>query len=230
MSEVPSNTLKERMRRCFHVAMSLAAFPFAAFYLFVVPALVASETIPLSAASIAFAAFLFAQFWLLTAVLTYSSASQIYGFRTRELFIFLVPPSTRRRQTEFGARGTIAFCVLSYILTVYGFGIAYAFVSHSDPTAFNAGKLTLFDSVYFSLITAATIGYGDISPVSRVARTFVMVEVLVTFFYAIFLLSMLGGALRDRRQPAAPDLTNSATPTGSTENSSMRTRADRDTG
>jgi hypothetical protein len=204
MSELPSNKLKKRIRRWFDIAMSLAAFPFAAFYLFVFPALVASETIPLSAASIAFAAFLFAQFWMLTAVLTYSSASQIYGFRTRVLFKFLVPPSTRRQQAEFGPLGAIVLCVFSYLLTVYGFGIAYAFVSHSDPKAFNAGPLTLFDSVYFSLITAATIGYGDITPVSRAARAFVMAEVLVTLLYAIFLLSMLGGALRDRRESPPP--------------------------
>lgn len=40
----------------------------------------------------------------------------------------------------------------------------------------------LFNRFYFSLVTATTLGYGDISPKSRTARTVVMVFLAVMFF------------------------------------------------
>jgi len=40
----------------------------------------------------------------------------------------------------------------------------------------------LFNRFYFSLVTATTLGYGDISPKSKTARTIVMIFMFVMFF------------------------------------------------
>ena len=59
-----------------------------------------------------------------------------------------------------------------------------------------SARLTLFDAIYFSLTTAATVGYGDIVPSSTLARIFVMAEILTTFAYVVFIFSVLGSSVR----------------------------------
>ena len=53
------------------------------------------------------------------------------------------------------------------------------------------GKLahpaTLFDFVYFSVVTAGTVGFGDILPVSAEARLLVMSQILLTFALVVLL-------------------------------------------
>lgn len=44
--------------------------------------------------------------------------------------------------------------------------------------------LTLFDALYFSVVTQTTIGYGDITPVSRVGKTVAMIQILL-FIYIL---------------------------------------------
>lgn len=36
----------------------------------------------------------------------------------------------------------------------------------------------LFNRLYFSIVTFSTVGYGDITPVSRTARSLVMIQIL----------------------------------------------------
>lgn len=45
---------------------------------------------------------------------------------------------------------------------------------------------SLFDCMYFSLMTSTTVGYGDISPKSFTAKLTVMIQVLVSMFIAAF--------------------------------------------
>ena len=42
------------------------------------------------------------------------------------------------------------------------------------------------DSIYFSLITSTTVGYGDMVPVSFLAKSLVDIQVLVSFFLISF--------------------------------------------
>ena len=95
--------------------------------------------------------------------------------------------------------------VLSYFLVIYQYAISYTFLSRLDAQAFNIGKLSLFDAIYFSLTTAATVGFGDIVPTSTTARAFVMAEILLTFSYVVFIFSVLGSAMRAAKASAEKD-------------------------
>ena len=44
----------------------------------------------------------------------------------------------------------------------------------------------LYHFFYFSVITFSTVGYGDIRPVSEVARFVVMLEIFLSFFIIVF--------------------------------------------
>ena len=56
--------------------------------------------------------------------------------------------------------------------------------ANSDTYIYN-----LYHFIYFSVITFSTVGYGDIAPVSEVARFVVMLEIFLSFFIIVFALA-----------------------------------------
>lgn len=67
---------------------------------------------------------------------------------------------------------TAVFAVVYYALS-----IMYPNVVHFRQSGEDVPKLGLFDSLYFSLVTQSTIGYGAIVPVSRLAKAVVCLQV-----------------------------------------------------
>lgn len=87
---------------------------------------------------------------------------------------------------------------------------AYKLVSRLVPDSFAynigttaTGSLQNFDAYYFSFITLSTVGYGDITPLSHVARTLAMAEALTGTLYIAVLISRLV-ALYSSQDPEAP--------------------------
>jgi hypothetical protein len=77
-------------------------------------------------------------------------------------------------------------------LSVLGYASIYlALARFSLGAPAFEGKLahpaTFFDFVYFSVVTAATVGFGDILPVSAEARLLVMSQILLTFALVVLL-------------------------------------------
>ncbi|HEY5346131.1 MAG TPA: potassium channel family protein [Verrucomicrobiae bacterium] len=64
-----------------------------------------------------------------------------------------------------------------------------AFAFNIAPAA--AHPLSQFDAYYFSFITLSTVGYGDITPLSRGARTLAMLEAMTGTLYMALLISRL---------------------------------------
>jgi voltage-gated potassium channel len=100
---------------------------------------------------------------------------------------------------------------------------AYAAIARLNPHAFTLpaapgapAKLDGFSAFYFSFITLCTVGYGDIAPVSKVARMLAVIEAITGLFYMAVLISRLvsvyssappapGAARADRNKPAGSD-------------------------
>jgi voltage-gated potassium channel Kch len=59
--------------------------------------------------------------------------------------------------------------------------------------SFTQDLTSFFDALYFSTITLATVGFGDIAPVSPLARALVLVEVMVGLGLLGFLLGRAVG-------------------------------------
>jgi hypothetical protein len=64
--------------------------------------------------------------------------------------------------------------------------------------AFSQPLVHYWDAAYFSTVTLSTAGYGDIVPVSQIARAMVSLEILIGFGLLGFLLSRVAGFSRER--------------------------------
>lgn len=82
----------------------------------------------------------------------------------------------------------VAAVTLVFALLVVGSAATYYALATADPTAFQ-GLETKIDAMYFTVIVMATIGFGDIVPLSQAAR-------LITTLHLAFAIVMAGGSVR----------------------------------
>ena len=84
--------------------------------------------------------------------------------------------------------------VAVYLLLGIGWASAYAVAEHFFPGSFVSTisvPATVNDWVYFSFVTLTTVGYGDVVPVHRVARSLAIGEALTGQLYIAVLLARL---------------------------------------
>lgn len=92
------------------------------------------------------------------------------------------------------------------------FAMVYVMISQADTASFTEA-LDPFTAYYFALTVLATVGFGDITPVSTLARSVTMVQMALDLALIAVLIRVVGGAARRavmRREqqledrPAAP--------------------------
>ncbi|MDH5226636.1 MAG: ion channel [Gammaproteobacteria bacterium] len=110
----------------------------------------------------------------------------------------------RRQLTADGIFATVAV----YLIVALLFAQLYLLLLEWNPASFNldANARTppqlQSDLAYFSLITLATVGYGDILPVTEIARTLAAFEATVGQFYvAVVVAVFVGMYAAQRRDP-----------------------------
>jgi hypothetical protein len=91
------------------------------------------------------------------------------------------------------------YVALSYGMTIYLFSVIFKAISNLDMAAFNPAIESAGTAAYFSIITIAAVGYGDIVPVSGWARFMASAEILTGVAYGVFFLSVIAGFLRENR-------------------------------
>lgn len=75
------------------------------------------------------------------------------------------------------------------------FAMVYVMISLNDPAAFTE-ELSPFNSYYFALTVLATVGFGDITPVTTLARSVTMVQMALDLVFVAVLLRIIGGAAK----------------------------------
>ncbi len=88
-------------------------------------------------------------------------------------------------------------------LVVALFSTAYVLLDHADPGQL-VGVETRLDSVYFTLTTLATVGYGDAHAAGQVARGLVSLQIVFDVLFVALLVRTMGASLR-RRVPRPQD-------------------------
>lgn len=114
-----------------------------------------------------------------------------FGFAVARLLAFIV--QAPRVDANVLCAGVAGFLLLGLLWVP-----AYDAVAQLNPHAFNLpsapgapSTLDGFSAFYFSFITLCTVGYGDISPVSKVARMLAVMEAITGLFYMAVLISRL---------------------------------------
>jgi len=89
-----------------------------------------------------------------------------------------------------------AICI--YLLIGLIWALLYLLLAQTIPGAFNGLEQVVWyenfaDGAYYSFVTLTTLGYGDISPVTPMARFLVYMEAILGVFYmAILVASLIG--------------------------------------
>jgi len=132
---------------------------------------------------------------------------------TALLFVLFV--SVRLFRFVLGARTVdsevLCAAVATYLMLGLGWTFSYILVGLADPHAFawTAGPaygqaMDGFTAMYYSLTTQATLGYGDIVPVSPTARLLAMTQAVGGMFYMTILIARLVGVYSSQSGAADP--------------------------
>jgi hypothetical protein len=99
----------------------------------------------------------------------------------------------RSVNTEVLCAGIAAYLMLGLLWTIAYWlvdqltpGGAFSFSTTTGPRSING-----FNGFYFSFITLSTVGYGDITPVSRIARWLAAMEAMTGSLYVAVLIARL---------------------------------------
>ncbi|MFG3154959.1 potassium channel family protein [Streptomyces sp. NPDC048219] len=85
---------------------------------------------------------------------------------------------------------------LLVLLSVHVFAATY-YVLAKQPGEFD-GLRTRVDSLYFTVVTLATVGYGDITPRGQTARIVTILQIIYSFVFLTAAGTALGQQLRSR--------------------------------
>jgi voltage-gated potassium channel len=128
---------------------------------------------------------------LLTYVVTRGVGLLFIGFVIVQLLRFIV--FAPRVDSE-----VLCAAIAGYLLSGFAWSLAYALLGHLDPNSFvftldlkSGQSMNGFTGLYFSFITLSTVGYGDIIPVSEVARMLAILEAMFGMFYMALLIARL---------------------------------------
>jgi voltage-gated potassium channel len=120
---------------------------------------------------------------------------------TGALVAWQVRSILRSRHPALRAVENIALSLPLFLLL---FAAAYAVLSGSEPAAFTE-PLNRVDCLYFVVTVFATVGFGDISAVSELARVLVTVQMVGDLLLIGLVLRVFVTAVdRGRRRAAAP--------------------------
>jgi hypothetical protein len=148
-------------------------------------------------AGVFLAVVMLASFWL--EYFTQNQWIAAIGMVTGVFFVGLVISSIlgSMLKSEGVDREMIYMAILLYLLAALMWAFLYTFLELVDPASFNVdlgdskGYLLVFQ--YYSFVTITTLGYGDITPVTEVAKAFSVLEAVCGQLYLVVVVAWLVG-------------------------------------
>lgn len=123
------------------------------------------------------------------ALISFSLFSIFIAIVTYELFNQILKTKMVSAQTIIAAfDGFLLIGIIGFLM--------FSFIHFAKPNSFNRvsmGEAGINDLLYYSYITLLTIGYGNIVPVSEIAKRLSILVGLVGQFYLVVVMSVLVG-------------------------------------
>jgi voltage-gated potassium channel Kch len=143
----------------------------------------------------------FVGMWLYANELALLAAMNLYGVQTQPFRFSIAGRLFPGSFLRLSKRSTLLLAGVAYMVTIYAFALSYKFISNVNPASFEKPIKDVLGAVYFSIVTIATVGYGDIAPVTPAARVLVSAEILIGVAYSIFFFSIIAGFIRELSPP-----------------------------
>jgi hypothetical protein len=101
---------------------------------------------------------------------------------------FIMQPETVTREVIYAA-------MLVYLLVAQLYALVYTFLDLIDPASFNTpqGQSDFLLFEYYSFVTLTTLGYGDITPLTKVAKAFSVLEAVIGQLYLVVVVAWFVG-------------------------------------
>lgn len=99
---------------------------------------------------------------------------------------------------------TVFGAVDAYVLLGITFGAAYGAIDALGGELFANVEPSGFDLTYFSFITLTTVGYGDLTPASDLARSVAVVQALLGQVFLVVLVARTVSLIGQERPAAGP--------------------------
>ena len=140
---------------------------------------------------------MFVSFWMQYFIPNRAIAA--FGMMTGVFFIVLVITSILGSMFKSEAIDLeiIYMAILLYLLAAFMWAFLYTFLELVDPSSFNIdldhrkGDFLVFQ--YYSFVTITTLGYGDITPLTEVAKAFSILEAICGQLYLVVVIAWLVG-------------------------------------
>ncbi len=102
-----------------------------------------------------------------------------------------------RRSQHPQVRATEAMISTAFLFLAI-FATIYTIISVDDPSSFTE-PLTSFTGLYLAITVLSTVGFGDITPVSVMARSVIMVQMALGLVYLGLVVKVFAGAVKSRK-------------------------------
>ena len=110
-----------------------------------------------------------------------------FHFLLSRIFLADVHPG----HTSF--RRSLLLMIVNFWEMCLAFAASYLYLDYhlaaTGGAAFSRHPITAVEAIYFSVITSATVGYGDIHPIAPVVMKLVVVQIAVSLFFVVVYLS-----------------------------------------
>jgi hypothetical protein len=152
---------------------------------------------------------------IILAVITHFQAGAgVHIAETAVIFAFFILATVfafqRVLEGEYVDMNRIAGAISIYMLIGLIWACMYFYISLMNPEAFDGladlgaydvkvMNAAYMDLLYYSYVTLSTLGYGDITPVSRAAQSLAYLEAICGVMYVAVLVAALVGSYRNKR-------------------------------
>lgn len=113
-------------------------------------------------------------------------------------------------RSEFPGLRAIEALAITAPLFILLFAASYYMMESADPASFSPDSMTRIDSLYLTVTTFATVGFGDITATSQGARVLITVQMFLNLLVLGGGIRVFLGAVQRGRESKAPAGSNAS--------------------